>query len=122
MTKLLQQGDCPYLQRCVFNFSKYLWCHKKVLPFLFLFFSLNELVPTLLLYQELDLSGLGVTSDVVKLDLSKNSIEDLPNELSLCSSLQVSFLEWKYRHIFYYYQAQHEYLAFALFFSVLSFV
>jgi len=109
-----------------FNFSKYLWCHKKVLPFLFLFFSLNELVPTLLLYQELDLSGLGVTSvpaaawetsDVVKLDLSKNSIEDLPNELSLCSSLQVSFLEWKYRRLFYYYQAQHEYLAFALFFS-----
>ncbi|KAF8691801.1 hypothetical protein HU200_040203 [Digitaria exilis] len=47
--------------------------------------------------KELDLSGLGVisvpaaaweTSDVVKLDLSKNSIEDLPNELSLCSSLQ----------------------------------
>jgi Leucine-rich repeat (LRR) protein len=67
------------------------------------------LVLTLLLYQELDLSGLGVTSvpaaawetsDVVKLDLSKNSIEDLPNELSLCSSLQVSFLERKYCHIF----------------------
>uniref|UniRef100_A0A0E0CTE6 F-box domain-containing protein n=1 Tax=Oryza meridionalis TaxID=40149 RepID=A0A0E0CTE6_9ORYZ len=47
--------------------------------------------------KELDLSGLGVTSvppaawetnDVMKLDLSKNSIEDLPNELSLCSSLQ----------------------------------
>ncbi|KAG2655133.1 hypothetical protein PVAP13_1NG549400 [Panicum virgatum] len=47
--------------------------------------------------KELDLSGLGVTSvpavawetnDVVKLDLSKNSIEDLPNELSICSSLQ----------------------------------
>jgi Leucine-rich repeat (LRR) protein len=47
------------------------------------------------------LSGLGATSvppaawetsDVLKLDLSKNSIEDLPNELSLCSSLQVSLL------------------------------
>ncbi|KAL6591313.1 hypothetical protein ACP70R_049816 [Stipagrostis hirtigluma subsp. patula] len=47
--------------------------------------------------KELVLSGLAVTSvppaawetsDVVKLDLSKNSIENLPDELSLCSSLQ----------------------------------
>ena len=52
------------------------------------------------------MSGLGVTSvppaawetsDVVKLDLSMNSIEDLPNEMSLCSSLQVSLL---YRTMF----------------------
>ncbi|EMS66002.1 Leucine-rich repeat-containing protein 40 [Triticum urartu] len=51
--------------------------------------------------KELNLSGLGVpnvppaaweTSDVVKLDLSKNLIEDLPNELSLCSSLQALIL------------------------------
>jgi len=51
--------------------------------------------------KELNLSGLGATSvpsaawetsDVLKLDLSKNSIEDLPNELSLCSSLQTLIL------------------------------
>ncbi|KAL5208238.1 hypothetical protein ABZP36_032673 [Zizania latifolia] len=51
--------------------------------------------------KELDLSGLGVTSvppaawetnDVVKLDLSKNSLEALPNELALCSSLQALIL------------------------------
>ncbi len=63
-------------------------------------FIFSTIAPNLVQYQELDLSGLGVTSvppaawetnDVMKLDLSKNSIEDLPNELSLCSSLQVSF-------------------------------
>lgn len=84
--------------------------HKKDLPFRFVFSSLDELVHTWLLYQELDLSGLGVTSvpaaawetsDVVKLNLSKNSLEDLPNELSLCSSLQVNFLERKYCHFFF---------------------
>uniref|UniRef100_A0ACD5ZB09 Uncharacterized protein n=1 Tax=Avena sativa TaxID=4498 RepID=A0ACD5ZB09_AVESA len=51
--------------------------------------------------KELNLSGLGATSvppaawetsEVLKLDLSKNSIEDLPNELSLCSSLQTLVL------------------------------
>lgn len=104
MTKLLQRGVCPYLQRCAsVILSTYMRYHKIDLPFLFLFFYLNELVLMWLLiisYQELDLSGLGVTSvpaaawetsDVMKLDLSKNLIEDLPNELSLCSSLQVCF-------------------------------
>ncbi|CAL9160322.1 unnamed protein product [Musa hybrid cultivar] len=47
--------------------------------------------------KELNLSGLGLTTvpptvweteDVVRVDLSKNSIEELPNELSTCSSLQ----------------------------------
>ncbi|CAL9083992.1 unnamed protein product [Musa textilis] len=47
--------------------------------------------------KELNLTGLGLTTvpptvweteDVVRVDLSKNSIEELPNELSTCSSLQ----------------------------------
>ncbi|XP_020113256.1 plant intracellular Ras-group-related LRR protein 6 isoform X2 [Ananas comosus] len=51
--------------------------------------------------KELKLTGLGLTSvpsaawetgEVVKLDLSKNSIEELPNELSTCSMLQVLVL------------------------------
>ena len=63
------------------------------------------------------------TSDVVKLDLSKNSIEDLPNELSLCSSLPSVFLSKEIlpscsviNH------TQPEFLDFALCFSVLSVV
>ncbi|KAH7669175.1 Leucine-rich repeat protein [Dioscorea alata] len=51
--------------------------------------------------KELSLSGLGLTDvppavwdtgEVVKVDLSKNSIADLPNEFSQCSSLQVKYI------------------------------
>lgn len=49
-------------------------------------------------FQELNLSGIGLTSvpsvtwetaNLIKLDLSKNSIDKLPDELSSCSHLQV---------------------------------
>ncbi|XP_010935651.1 plant intracellular Ras-group-related LRR protein 6 isoform X1 [Elaeis guineensis] len=51
--------------------------------------------------KELNLNGLGLTcvppavwetDEVVKVDLSRNSIEELPNELSTCSSIQVLVL------------------------------
>lgn len=51
--------------------------------------------------QELSLEGLGLSAvpsevwesgEVIKVDLSRNAIQELPVELSTCGSLQVSFL------------------------------
>lgn len=78
--------------------------------FSMLFLCSEVLIFQISLFQELSLSGLGLSSvpasvwgadEILKVDLSKNAIEELPNEFSSCSSLQVVNSEFSlfYSHI-----------------------
>ena len=68
------------------------------LIFIFVLLSQGFFVSNIFL-QELSLNGMGLSSvpdsvwgaeEILKLDLSRNIIEDLPKEFSSCSSLQVT--------------------------------
>lgn len=80
------------LEECLFSPDIYCMALFMYLPFR----------PHLLfIFQELSLKGLGLndvpsevweSSEIIKVDLSKNSIQELPAELSSCASLHVMSL------------------------------